>query len=486
MTTPNITGEPSKDKLKFIYNTHMVIIEVGIEKEHFVVHQSFLCAKSQYFTKALSGSFQEAVTRFIPLPDVSPILFRIFVAWIYHGKLAYIPPDDRTIDKDFDSLKITEKDCEKEPDLQSERQNKLNNNQSDSGDSDDDVTGPSTGAPMPEASDHDASSSSGSSERSSPTSTVQYEGDDATTWSCDVLIKLYVFSDRFDHQYLSIPPHLTTVGKMEFPYGATMATILAGPDAKKFVVHRALLCSKSQYFTKALTGSFEESQTGIVRFEDISPVLFQIFVTWLYNGKIVYTISDGTSTIKQDFKNFLECIIPGHDSDKLQMNANDTSAWPCEVLMGLYVLADRLDTKELRIQVMDALTESLLRKKSLGLPPTVYRYVYANTTAKSPLRKFAVDTLAYNSRHNLADQVFWMHLPHDLAIAALLTSSQRVPHPLCDTCYQKGLSRNSIDSPLCKDKDLVPYEEDMCLYHEHAHEEEKEACRARRGKAGVK
>ncbi|KAG9673345.1 hypothetical protein KCU99_g6245, partial [Aureobasidium melanogenum] len=198
MTTPNITGEPSKDKLKFICNTHMVIIEVGIEKEHFVVHQSFLCAKSQYFTKALSGSFQEAVTRFIPLPDVSPILFRIFVAWIYHGKLAYIPPDDRTIDEDFDSLKITEKDCEKEPDLQSERQNKLNNNQSDSGDSDDDVTGPSTGAPMPEASDHDASSSSGSSERSSPTSTVQYEGDDATTWSCDVLIKLYVFSDRFD------------------------------------------------------------------------------------------------------------------------------------------------------------------------------------------------------------------------------------------------------------------------------------------------
>jgi hypothetical protein len=86
----------------------MVTIEVGAEKEQFVVHQNFLCAKSPYFPKALSGSFQEAKTRCIQLPEISPILFRILVAWLYYGNLSYLPPLGRTIDQDFESLEITE------------------------------------------------------------------------------------------------------------------------------------------------------------------------------------------------------------------------------------------------------------------------------------------------------------------------------------------------------------------------------------------
>ena len=77
-----------------------------------------------------------------------------------------------------------------------------------------------------------------------------------------------------------------------------MATILIGPDQKKFVIHQALLCGKSQYFTKALTGSFVESKTRVVKLEDVSPLLFRMFVSWLYDGKSVYTTSDGRSTIK--------------------------------------------------------------------------------------------------------------------------------------------------------------------------------------------
>ncbi|KAG9554179.1 hypothetical protein KCU71_g10192, partial [Aureobasidium melanogenum] len=95
---------------------------------------------------------------------------------------------------------------------------------------------------------------------------------------------------------------------MNFLYDEPMATILVGPDKLLFVIHHTLLCSKSQYFTKALTGSFEESQTGIVILEDVSPVLFQILVTWLHNGKIIYTASDERSNIKQDFAS-LECSM---------------------------------------------------------------------------------------------------------------------------------------------------------------------------------
>ncbi|KAG9750926.1 hypothetical protein KCU73_g6459, partial [Aureobasidium melanogenum] len=218
MTSPSTNRAPSKDKLKLLYDTHMVTIEVGIGKEHFVVHQSFLCAKSQYFAKALSGSFQESITRFIQLPDVSPVLFRIFVAWIYHDTLVYLPPSKTTIDEDFKSLRITEKDLEQQPTLHSESQYKANNNGSDSEDSDDDVTGPSLNATMPEASIQDTGSAPGSTNGSTPARTVQFEEEDFTTWSCDVLIKLYVFADRFDVRQLRISTLDALIATVDEPW----------------------------------------------------------------------------------------------------------------------------------------------------------------------------------------------------------------------------------------------------------------------------
>ncbi|KAH0342696.1 hypothetical protein KCU83_g9182, partial [Aureobasidium melanogenum] len=189
---------------------------------------------------------------------------------------------------------------------------------------------------------------------------------------------------------------------MEFLYEATMATILIGPDQK--------------------------NKTRVVKLEDVSPMLFRMFVSWLYDGKSVYTASD-----------------------ELRRATNE----------------DRLDTKGLRIQAIDTMAELLLQRRK-RLCFTAYSYIYANTTAKSPLRKLAVHVLAYHTRHNLAEQAFWMHLPHELAITTLLMNSTMLK-----------------DSSPRKDKDLMPFG-DMCLYHEHADEEEKKACRARRSKTIVK
>ncbi|CAD0090540.1 unnamed protein product [Aureobasidium mustum] len=199
MTTPSTTGKLPQDRLKLLYNTHMVTIEVGAIKEHFVVHQSLLCAKSQYFNKALSGSFKEATTRFVQLPDVSPILFRIFVAWIYHDKLIYSPPDKTTIDEDFKSLKITEEDLEQDPILRSEPQNHSSNKEpATSRDSSDDMTERSSVVAELEASGPDVLSNPGPPKTSSASDSALYKEADPNSWSCDVLIKLYIFADRFD------------------------------------------------------------------------------------------------------------------------------------------------------------------------------------------------------------------------------------------------------------------------------------------------
>lgn len=253
-----------------------------------------------------------------------------------------------------------------------------------------------------------------------------------------------------------------------------MTTILVGPEQKKFMVHQALLCDKSKYFTKALTGSFEEGTTGIVKLEDVSSILFKIVVSWLYYGKLLYTISDDFSTIEQAFASFK------FEEDVDKMEANDTATWPKQVLIELYVLADRLDIKELRINTIDALITSMNRSKTT-LEGESYTFIESNTTVESPLWKFVVNRLAYRMRHSMVERKFWLDLPHDMAITALLLNAQRVPRTLCSSCYHKGILRNDVkfaaDHP-CKNEDKMSSMVDNCVYHEHADDAEKKLCQA--------
>jgi len=257
-----------------------------------------------------------------------------------------------------------------------------------------------------------------------------------------------------------------------------MATVLVGPDGTKFVIHQTLLCDRSKYFAKALTGSFEEGTTGIVRLEDVSPILFKIVVSWLYYGKLFYTISDDVSTIEQAFASFK------YEEDVDKMKADDTATWPKQVLIELYVLADRLDIKELRVNTIDALITSMNRSKTT-LEGESYTFIDLNTTVESPLWKFVVNRLAYHMRHSMVERKFWLDLPHEMAITALLLNAQRVPRTLCGSCYLRGIIRNDVklaaDHP-CKNEDKMSSMVDDCIYHEHADDAEKKLCRASRNK----
>lgn len=71
----------------------MVTVRVGAAKQAFCIHKDVLCFNSKYFTKALSGQFLEARTHIVELEDVHVMLFKIFVAWLYTGKLNYESSD---------------------------------------------------------------------------------------------------------------------------------------------------------------------------------------------------------------------------------------------------------------------------------------------------------------------------------------------------------------------------------------------------------
>ncbi|THX20640.1 hypothetical protein D6D11_10729 [Aureobasidium pullulans] len=273
-----------------------------------------------------------------------------------------------------------------------------------------------------------------------------------------------------------------SLDKIKLLCNTRMATIIVGSQKKKFGVHQALICDRSQYFNKAFTGSFQEAETGIVELKDVSPVLFQIFVGWLYYDKLIYTVLDEGSSVAEDFEN-LETSIE-IDLDGPDVVDQDPSTWPYHVIIELYMFADRFDIKALRIDTLDVFIESTLKNQRTMLISS-YRYIWTYTHVSSPLRKFVVHDLAYHSVYEEGAR-WWLGLPKEMLIEVLTTLGRRVPTTLCKVCYKKGLEKNEVKDPkehgMCKVQDIAPYKLDLCFYHEHTSEEERNTCRNRREK----
>lgn len=60
-------------------------------------------------------------------------------------------------------------------------------------------------------------------------------------------------------------------------------------ESQNFQIHRDLLYHDSKFSRAALTGDFEEAQTGLITFDDISVGTLQAFTGWLYFGRLKIT-----------------------------------------------------------------------------------------------------------------------------------------------------------------------------------------------------
>ncbi|KAK4186167.1 hypothetical protein QBC35DRAFT_283524 [Podospora australis] len=74
------------------YNAPIIPLHVGLSPvETFYVHKSILL-KSEWFEKALCGSFRESDTQSINLPEEDPGIFHFLVAYLYEGRYDPIRP----------------------------------------------------------------------------------------------------------------------------------------------------------------------------------------------------------------------------------------------------------------------------------------------------------------------------------------------------------------------------------------------------------
>ncbi|XPS77670.1 hypothetical protein M3J09_009697 [Ascochyta lentis] len=77
----------------------VVKIEIGPDHMEYFVHPGLLLEHSEYFNRALTGSWKEAAERAIELDDVDFVLVEIFLEWLYTQRY---PKDNRFTDS-FDS-----------------------------------------------------------------------------------------------------------------------------------------------------------------------------------------------------------------------------------------------------------------------------------------------------------------------------------------------------------------------------------------------
>ncbi|KAF2200827.1 hypothetical protein GQ43DRAFT_481231 [Delitschia confertaspora ATCC 74209] len=78
----------------------IVTITVGPSKKSFLIHQNLLTYHSDYFRGCFSGSFSEAQSRTLNLPDVSVPVFETFVDWLYSGTLGLADFEFRPLDNE--------------------------------------------------------------------------------------------------------------------------------------------------------------------------------------------------------------------------------------------------------------------------------------------------------------------------------------------------------------------------------------------------
>lgn len=68
--------------IRFLY-TDSVIVHVGHLSKRFMLHKNLVCRDSTFFNAACKGSFREADSNEVKLPDDEPETFDNFVQWLY-------------------------------------------------------------------------------------------------------------------------------------------------------------------------------------------------------------------------------------------------------------------------------------------------------------------------------------------------------------------------------------------------------------------
>jgi hypothetical protein len=222
-----------------------------------------------------------------------------------------------------------------------------------------------------------------------------------------------------------------------------MVVLEIGPGKHKYRIHKALLTHHSEYFQKALTGPWKEATERSVALDDVKPHIFDIFVQWIYTGKLPASRNEWRK-LRMD-----SGAIPKPLDDDLFVTA----------MVEAYVFGDRFLADVFRRAVNNYIVDFVV-KDGEDHPSWFYalNLAYSNLPEDNGLLDFLIELhsrLWYGGHYgNAKEGTILYQLPTRLLL--------------------KLLSRYATDATMSLNELKDPLK--ACDYHEHSSEEERALC----------
>jgi hypothetical protein len=139
-----------------------------------------------------------------------------------------------------------------------------------------------------------------------------------------------------------------------------MVTFLVGDGDKeqRFIVHKEFACHSSPTLAAAFNSNFLEGRTRTYHFRDVTEVVIQFLVQWIYMQRLEIFQLEAAGT---------------YDCEE------------CKSLFELWVLADQLLIPKLQNFILYRLKDIIIDKHKL-MPIDKFDYVYQNTAKESKIR----------------------------------------------------------------------------------------------------
>lgn len=143
---------------------------------------------------------------------------------------------------------------------------------------------------------------------------------------------------------------------------------------KTFSIHDAVLCSGSEFFKRALNGTWKESEERVINLPEDDPDVFSLYVHCLYTGKLA--------------------VVSKPERYQEQFTK----------LARLYVFAEKIQDTKCKNYAVDAMV-ARIRGERIGSSPdaSVIEIIYKGTARPCPARRLMVDIWTYHRPLNWDD-----------------------------------------------------------------------------------
>lgn len=205
-------------------------------------------------------------------------------------------------------------------------------------------------------------------------------------------------------------------------------TVVVGKDEEKFFVHEWYLRASAEFFDKALSAPWKESETRIVTLPKAVPRAFEIYTKWLYCGKIYI--------IEPDNQNSGEEMQKTNDKEYSKLDKS-------------YELANFLQDNDFKDALLDAHIEKMITENCYraDIAKTIYFY----SSAASPHRRFVIDFAIFVWEESDLSAVATKNHSHELIVDLVAAMSSHLRHRVAEKSIAGFFKKLNI-----------------CQYHEHS------------------